>query len=265
MVTSNLYENSDARHITDSLGIFSVLEYERDISVTPESAELAFFASQMEVRKRQLIARINPDKGVITQSGAMQLMLGDVKPKTDISGAGDLMKKLIGSTVTGESAVKPKYTGEGTLVLEPTFRYIILEDLSDWTTDMVVEDGMFLACEDTVSLHISARTTASSAVFGHEGLFNTAFSGIGVVALESPVPKKELIEVSLEDDVVKIDGSMAIAWSKDLKFTVERTTPTLVGSVAAGEGLVNVYRGTGKILIAPVRTNWGISSPSNKK
>ena len=45
---------------------------------------------------------------------------------------------------------------------------------------------------------------------------------------------------------------MAIAWSDSLKFTVERSTKTLVGSAVSGEGLVNVYRGTGRVLIAPV-------------
>lgn len=50
----------------------------------------------------------------------------------------------------------------------------------------------------------------------------------------------------------KIDGNFAIAWSNTLNFTVERTTKTLIGSAASGEGLVNVYRGTGRILVAPV-------------
>ena len=45
---------------------------------------------------------------------------------------------------------------------------------------------------------------------------------------------------------------MAIAWSQSLQFTVERTTKTLVGSAASGEGFVNVYRGTGRVLVAPV-------------
>ena len=45
---------------------------------------------------------------------------------------------------------------------------------------------------------------------------------------------------------------MAIAWSGSLEFTVERSGKTLVGSAASGEGLVNVYRGTGKVLLAPV-------------
>ena len=56
----------------------------------------------------------------------------------------------------------------------------------------------------------------------------------------------------LDNDTLKIDGSMAIAWSQSLQFTVERTTKTLVGSAASGEGFVNVYRGTGRVLVAPV-------------
>ena len=47
---------------------------------------------------------------------------------------------------------------------------------------------------------------------------------------------------------------MAIAWSGSLDFTVERSGKSLdFGSAASGEGLVNVYRGTGKVLMAPVQ------------
>lgn len=45
---------------------------------------------------------------------------------------------------------------------------------------------------------------------------------------------------------------MALAWSNTLKFTVERSGKTLIGSAASGEGLVNVYRGTGKVWLTPV-------------
>ncbi len=261
MIKTNIYDTTEARKVVDRKGIFSVVEYERDLSVSPEIAQTAYFASQMGTRKRQLVAEITRDTGVITQRGAMQLMIGDIDAVTDISGAGDLLKKVVGSKVTGESAIKPKYTGKGTLVLEPTFRYIILEDLNDWDSDLVIEDGMFLACEDGVEIHVSARSTVSSAVLGKEGLFNSALSGCGIVALESPVPRNELIEIVLQDDVVKIDGNQALAWSKELRFTVERTTHTLIGSMASGEGLVNVYRGTGKILVAPVQHNRGITVP----
>lgn len=60
---------------------------------------------------------------------------------------------------------------------------------------------------------------------------------------------------------MKIDGDMAIAWSNTLKFTVERTTGTLAGSVASGEKLVNVYRGTGRVLVAPIEKDKGLPVP----
>ena len=96
------------------------------------------------------------------------------------------------------------------------------------------------------------RSNLSSAVAGNEGLFNLGLVGSGVVCLEAECPREELIEVTLQDDVLKIDGNLAVAWSASLNFTVERSGKTLIGSAASGEGLVNVYRGTGKVLMAPV-------------
>lgn len=261
MITTDLLDINGTRRVVNSVGAFSVVEYEKDISVSSQNAEQAYFESAMSYRKRQLVADICEEKGVIAQRGTLQMLLGRVEPKTGIENVGDLMKKYVGSKVTGESAIKPHYKGTGTLVLEPTYKYILLEDLDQWNNKVAVEDGMFLACEDSIELKVSARTNLSSAALGGEGLFNLTFEGKGVIALESPVPREELVAINLVDDIVKIDGRMAIAWSKDLEFTVEKTTPTFVGSIAAGEGLVNVYRGTGKILMAPIRNNPGISRP----
>lgn len=252
MVSTNIFEATPVREITQTIGNFSVLEFKRDVSVTPQEAETKYFMSKMGLRKRQVICRLNGDNGIIMQAGAMQIMSGNVQVATNIKGVGDLFKKAVGSKVTGESAIKPRYTGTGLVYLEPTYKYIILEDLANWNGAMTIEDGMFLACDDSVNLKVTARSTISSAVLGGEGLFNTTLSGKGVVALESKVPAEELVVFDLVDDCVKIDGTMAIAWSNTLKFTVERTTKTLVGSAASGEGLVNVYRGTGRILMAPV-------------
>ena len=265
MITTNLLETSEAKKVIMQKGFFSVIEYQRDLSVEPEMAQQAYFASEMDVRKRQLIANLNDEVGIVAQKGHMQLMLGDLKAETDVKSIGRLFKSFVGSKVTGETTIKPLYTGNGTLVLEPTFRYILLENLSDWKNGLMIEDGMFLACYDSAELHLGVRKTLSSAALGMEGMFNTIISGEGIVALESPVPRSELVEVNIEDDVLKIDGNIAIAWTANLDFTVERTTPTVVGSVAAGEGLVNVYRGTGRLLIAPVKNNKGIPSPNNQK
>ena len=117
---------------------------------------------------------------------------------------------------------------------------------------VVLDDGLFLACESQLSLKAVMRSNLSSAVAGGEGLFNLGISGNGVLAIESACPREELIEITLENDVLKVDGNFAIAWSNSLEFTVERSGKTLIGSAASGEGLVNVYRGTGKVLLAPV-------------
>lgn len=251
MVRTSLFNKSNNRSIVDQKGCFQVLEHERDLSVYPASAQTAYYCAQMNVRRRQVMANLTGN-AVIVQAGAMQMMIGNLEAATDVKGAGDLFKKAFASKATGESAIKPKYSGNGVLVLEPTFKYLLLEDLASWNGSMVIDDGLFLACDATVNLSTVMRNSVSSAVAGGEGLFNTCLSGSGIAVLESPVPRDELIEIQLDNDVVKIDGNFAIAWSNTLQFTVERTTKTLIGSAASGEGLVNVYRGSGRILVAPV-------------
>ena len=248
---NNFFNNDDVR-MKESMGAFSIIEYQRDLSVMPENAMTAYYASQMNVRKRQVVCDV-AKSNVTVQAGAMQWMVGDVKATTGLKGVGDLFSKAVRGSVTGESAIKPEYTGNGTLVLEPTYKHILLLDVADWNGSVVLDDGLFLACESSLKQKAVMRSNLSSAVAGHEGLFNLGIQGKGVLCLESPCPKEELVEITLNNDVLKVDGNFAIAWSGSLEFTVERSGKSLIGSAASGEGLVNVYRGTGKVLLAPVR------------
>ena len=247
---SNLTDNDDVR-IVDKAGAFTVIEYKRDLSVSPQSAMTAYFCDAMNVRKRQVICDVGKSP-ITTQAGAMQWMVGDVNATTGIKGVGDLLGKAVRGKASGESAIKPEYTGTGTLVLEPTYKYLLLINVGDWGGSLVLEDGFFLACESSLKHKTVMRSNLSSAVAGGEGLFNLSLNGNGIVCLESASPKEELIEITLNNDVLKIDGSMAVAWSGGLEFTVERSGKSLLGSAVSGEGLVNVFRGTGKVLMAPV-------------
>lgn len=247
---SNFTDNDDIKTLA-SLGPFTVIEYERDLSVMPSDAQTAYFCNAMNVRKRQVVCDLSR-ANITLQAGAMQWMVGNVNATTGIKGVGDLFGKAVRGKVTGESAIKPEYTGDGILVLEPTYRHILLLDLQDWNGSVVLDDGRFLACDAKLKHKAVMRSNVSSAVAGGEGLFNLGISGSGVLCLESSCPREELVEIALENDVLKVDGNMAIAWSGSLDFTVERSGKTLVGSAASGEGLVNVYRGTGKVLLAPV-------------
>ena len=130
---------------------------------------------------------------------------------------------------------------------------LVLQQVNgELAAELDLDDGLFLACESTLKHKAVARSNFSSAVAGGEGLFNLGITGNGILCLESECPKQELIEIELQNDVLKIDGNMAIAWSGSLNFTVERSGKSLIGSAASGEGLVNVYRGTGRVLLAPV-------------
>lgn len=248
---SNFTDNDDIR-VLSSLGPFTVIEYVRDLSVMPGNAETAYFCNAMNVRKRQVICDISK-ANVTVQAGAMQWMVGNVHATTGLKGVGDLFGKAVRGKVTGESAIKPEYTGDGIMVLEPTYKHLLLLDLADWSGSIVLDDGLFLACDSKLKHKAVMRSNLSSAVAGNEGLFNLGIVGNGVVCLESQCPKEELVEIHLQDDVLKVDGNMAVAWSGSLDFTVERSGKSLIGSAASGEGLVNVYRGTGKVLLAPVQ------------
>ena len=246
----NLLNNENVNTIDKKEGM-RVIEYVTDMSVTPGSAVTSYFAHKMNVRKRQVLVELNNNEYTLS-AGAMQWTLGNVEISSDVKGVGDFFGKALKGAVTKEAAVKPKYKGTGILMLEPTYRHIILEDMSEWPTGIVLDDGMFLACESSVEQQVVMRSNISSAVFGKEGLFNLKLVGNGIVALESYVPREELIEITLENDVLRIDGNFAVAWSGSLDFTVEKSTKTLLGSGLTGEGLVNVYRGSGKVLLAPV-------------
>ena len=244
----NLTNNRNIKTIA-SLGHYTVIEHQLDLSVQPNVAAMAYFAQKMNIKRRQLLIKLD-NSDVTVQSGAMQWMVGHIESKTGLTGVADAAKKFLSSMVTKESVIKPVYTGTGELMLEPTYKHIILVDVAAWGS-IVLQDGLFLACDTSLQQKVTARATLSSAALGGEGLFNLTLQGHGIAALESPVAQEELLEIDLQDSELKIDGNMAIAWSHSLQFTVERSSKTLLGSAVNGEGLVNVYRGTGRVLLAP--------------
>lgn len=238
------------RQVVETKGCYSILEYNKLSGYSAANPAESFFRAKQGIKKRQVIAQIENGKSVILQAGAMQMMLGNIVSDANTGGVGGVVKNFFGAKVTGESVVKPRYSGDGVLILEPTWNFILLEDLADWGGSMVIDDGLFLSCESTVEMKVVARQNLSSAIAGGEGLFNTMLIGKGTVALESKMPRNELICIELQNDTVKIDGNMAIAWSGSLQFTVERSMKGFIDSAISKEGFVNVYRGTGRILVA---------------
>ena len=89
----NFADNDDVK-VLDTKGAFTVVEYQRDLSVMPGDAQMAFYCNEMNVRKRQVICDLS--KAHITaQAGAMQWMAGDVNTTTGVKGVGDLFSKTL--------------------------------------------------------------------------------------------------------------------------------------------------------------------------
>lgn len=89
MITINNFTENDDIRVLEEKGAFTVLEYLRDLSVTPQTAETAFFCNEMNIRKRQVICDLSKSK-ITTQAGSMQWMAGNVNATTGIKGVGDL-------------------------------------------------------------------------------------------------------------------------------------------------------------------------------
>jgi len=250
---NNVVDNANLKML-ESCGCFSVYEHQKDLSNTPDTAESAYFMEKMNVRKRQVLCQLQGNT-IKMQAGALQWSCGAIESETGLgSGAkaiGGFLKNMVKSLITDESVVKPLYKGYGFVMLEPTYKYIIIEDIAKWgPAGVVLQDGLFLACDASLQEKVVSRKNLSSLIAG-EGLFNLTLSGTGVAVFESPVPREELIEIELNGSELKIDGDMAIAWSNTLELTVERSSKTLIGSMVNGEGVVNVFRGTGKVWMTP--------------
>ena len=189
----NFVGENDNINILDEKGPFKIIEYEKDLSVTPNQAIYKYFSSKMNVRPRQLVVDLSKTQGIYLQAGAMQWMSGSNKLSSGIKGVGDFGKKFLKSKVTGETTAKPEYSGDGYLVTEQTYQHLILLDLNDWNNNLMIDDGLFLAAEKSVDLSVKRRTNLSSALASSEGFFNTVLNGNGFVCLESRIPYKELI------------------------------------------------------------------------
>lgn len=214
------------------------------------SAMALYFSQTQEMFLNQ--ARVTLNNGSCQlQAGLLQFLRGPISIETDTKGVGGFLKGAVKGAVTGESAVKPIYSGSGQVFMEPTFGKLVVMKLQNET--MVVADGMFYAVESTVKIETTTAQSVATGFFGGQGFFMTSLTGTGWVVLALPVPEHEIIRYTLNgpDDVLKVDGPFGLLRKGNISFQSERSTKTLAGSFVSGEGLLQTYRGTGEVWVAP--------------
>lgn len=232
--------------------IFQILEYENLEGATDvESAFGLNIIRESGIKLKQIRIALE-NSSVILEPGALSYMKGNIKISSKTGGVLGFGKKLISSKLTGETVFKPTYSGTGEIFLEPSFGNFALIELED--DEIIVDDGLFFACESSVEVGVTIQRNLSAALLGDEALCQTKISGSGIVALEIPVPESEIFKCILIDDTLKVDGNFAILRTGNIEFTVEKSSKSIVGSVTSGEGLVNVYRGSGEVWLVPTKS-----------
>lgn len=73
-------------------GPVTIFEHQKDLSVNTSSAIQAYYASKMNVRKRQVLLKLDGN-GFTVQAGAMQWMSGGVQMTSGIKGVGDFLDR----------------------------------------------------------------------------------------------------------------------------------------------------------------------------
>jgi uncharacterized protein (AIM24 family) len=176
------------------------------------------------------------------EAGAMHYMKGNLEMQANMPGMGKIFK----SVITKEKIIKPVISGTGTVFLKPSFgEFTILELQND---EWILDQGAYYASE--IDVETGAYTNrAISAMFSGEKWFQTVVAGSGKVIINSAGP---LEEIELVNDKLVVDGRFAVARTSGIEMKVTKATSGFFSTVISGEGLVNTFTGTGKVLIAPV-------------
>ena len=208
-----------------------------------------YFMKEANVKCRQ-IAIYMMNSGVKIEAGAMSYFQGPIQVTTGIKSVGNAIKQAFTSKFTNERFAMPEYTGSGILVLEPSFKHFLMMWLDDGES-IICDKGMFFAASIGVDITPVFAGSVSGTLMGGEGVFQQKITGPGLVVLESPVPECEINKVHLENDVLRVDGNFALLRTSGVNMSVQTVSESLVGSAVSGEGLVNVYMGTGDVWLAP--------------
>lgn len=223
--------------------------YQSQTQPPPPQATNQFGTIKFDVVEKETLKFLKAEfenSAVRYESGGMYYMKGNLEMEANLPSAGGFLKSM----VTRESIVKPVIRGSGTVWFEPSLGNFTILDLKG--EEWILEKGAYYASE--MSIEIGSFTNKSiSGLFSGEGFFQTKVGGFGKVVILSNGP---LETVELHNGKLVVDGSFAIARQASVQLSVAKANKGIFGSVISGEGIVNTFTGTGKVLIAPAANKY---------
>lgn len=203
---------------------------------------------------RQLQIELGGGQAVL-EPGALQWLRGDIEMQASATGGaqggglGGLLRGAVTAAATGEGLFKTVYRGSGQLSTEPTRLHYLLGELSG--EDLIVDDGAFVAAAGGITVGRHVNRGLANMLGSGEGRIQPRLSGGGVFCLQSPVHPDEFQVLDLQGETLKVDGNLVLAYTSGLEMTVERSARGLLASGKTGEGYLQVYRGSGRVWLAP--------------
>lgn len=190
--------------------------------------------------------QIEPGEELMSSSGAMRYMTGNVRMEAKMEGG---FLKGLKRSVMGESLFMVKYTaagGSGVVGLGGSAPGKIL-DIDVGQGSWVVQKSGYLGSQSTVDLDMKFQKKLGSVFFGGEGLVLQRLSGSGV-AFIGACGDFNVVDLK-PGEQYKVATGNAVAWQESVKYDIA-ATGGFKTAMFGGEGLfLTTLTGPGKIVI----------------
>ncbi|MDR2379488.1 MAG: TIGR00266 family protein [Bifidobacteriaceae bacterium] len=209
---------------------------------------------QIETQMQFPMARVLMNQGETArvQRGSMVYRSHGVELNARLNASGEGIGKFVRavarSAVSGESTFITEAVCQapyGEIAIAPTYPGTIAQ-LDVGANQYRLNDSAFLAMDSTVA-YTMERQSAGKALFGGQGgFFVMTTNGQGALLVNA---FGSITEIPLDNAAgFVVDNRHVVAWDRNLDYHIELQSG-FFGSIGTGEGVVNVFRGTGKVLI----------------
>jgi uncharacterized protein (AIM24 family) len=180
-------------------------------------------------------------------TGSMIAYTGEVSFRSAGLGGGDGLRAAIKRRVTGESVALMQCSGAGTVWFAKDAMDVVVVELAGDT--LKVESEQLLAVSDGLRTDVAFAGLRGAS--SGQGLFTTAVTGTGAVALLSAGGPLIALEVSPRYPlVVDPDAFVASSGRLDQTFVTDVSWRNLVGE-SSGEAFSLRFDGTGVVYVQP--------------
>ena len=198
-----------------------------------------------------VLVTLNAGEEIKIEGGSMVYHNGKVelegKMNSSSGGLGGMLKAAAKSVVSGEGffITTAKGTSDDGLIAIAPNSIGAIRKLSVGTEKWCVNDGCFLACDNNVNYNMKRQSVTKAILGGTGGLFVMETSGQGDMIVSG---FGDIVEIDLDGSrPFIVDNNHVIAWQSTLEYNIKAASGMF--GFKTGEGVVNEFRGRGKLLI----------------